>query len=79
MNGETRPSRLIRSIPRYIVRSVLTIGRALLVYSPGRTFFWIGSVPLACREAAALFEARSVSILEIAGTGSCVVLDRLSD
>jgi glycosyltransferase involved in cell wall biosynthesis len=45
VNGETRPSRLIRSIPRYLIRSLVSILRTLLVYSPGRTFMALGSVP----------------------------------
>lgn len=46
INGETRPSRLIRSVPRYIVRSAISILRSLLVYRPGMTFIILGSVPL---------------------------------
>jgi len=46
VNGETRPSRLVRSVPRYVMRSLLTIVRALLVYSPGRVFVALGAVPL---------------------------------
>ncbi len=46
VNGETRPSRLIRSIPRYITRSSLSILRSLLVYSPGRTFAALGALPV---------------------------------
>jgi glycosyltransferase involved in cell wall biosynthesis len=46
VNGETRPSRLIRSIPRYLIRSILSIVRALLVYSPGRIFVALGTIPL---------------------------------
>ena len=39
VNGGTRPSRLISSIPRYILRSVFTIGRIFAVYRPFRLFF----------------------------------------
>jgi glycosyltransferase involved in cell wall biosynthesis len=46
VNGETRPSRLIRSIPRYLTRSSLSIVRSLLVYSPGRTFAALGAIPV---------------------------------
>ncbi|MEF2074525.1 glycosyltransferase family 2 protein [Consotaella aegiceratis] len=45
VNGETRPSRLIRSIPRYIVRSSISILRSLFVYRPGQTFFNLGLPP----------------------------------
>lgn len=46
VNGETRPSRLVRSVGDYVRRSVLTIARAFFVYAPGRTFFLMG-LPLA--------------------------------
>lgn len=46
VNGETRPSRLVRSIPHYLVRSLVSILRTLLVYSPGRTFLTLGAVPV---------------------------------
>jgi glycosyltransferase involved in cell wall biosynthesis len=45
VNGETRPSRLIRSIPRYVWRSSQSILRTALTYAPGRFFFWM-SMPL---------------------------------
>ena len=45
VNGETRPSRLVRSIPRYVVRSSLSILRSLFVYRPGQTFFAVGLLP----------------------------------
>jgi len=37
-NNELRPSRLIRSIPRYIVRSVISIVRIFLIYRPYKAF-----------------------------------------
>lgn len=43
-NGETRPSRLVKSIPSYIRRSLLTILRVFVIYRPLALFFWIGSV-----------------------------------
>ncbi len=45
VNGETRPSRLIRSIPQYIWRSSRSILRTALVYAPGRFLFRL-SLPL---------------------------------
>jgi hypothetical protein len=45
VNGETRPSRLIRSIPQYIWRSSKSILRTALVYAPGRFLFRL-SLPL---------------------------------
>ena len=46
VNGETRPSKLVRSIGNYVRRSIGSILRAFFVYSPGRTFFYLG-LPLA--------------------------------
>jgi glycosyltransferase involved in cell wall biosynthesis len=46
VNGETRPSRLVRSIGDYVRRSIGTILRAFFVYAPGRFFFYAG-LPLA--------------------------------
>nr|WP_246206557.1 glycosyltransferase family 2 protein [Propylenella binzhouense] len=46
VNGETRPSRLVRSIPRYVLRSGISILRSLFVYRPGQTFFVLGLPPL---------------------------------
>ncbi|MGY6550679.1 MAG: glycosyltransferase family 2 protein [Erythrobacter sp.] len=45
VNGETRPSRLIRSIPQYIWRSSRSILRTALVYAPGKFLFRL-SLPL---------------------------------
>ncbi|MFP4500515.1 MAG: glycosyltransferase family 2 protein [Candidatus Hydrogenedentota bacterium] len=52
VNGETRPSRLISSIPTYIRRSVFTIVRIFMTYRPFRFFsllaacsFFVGLVP----------------------------------
>jgi glycosyltransferase involved in cell wall biosynthesis len=38
VNAPTRPSRLVRSTPHYLVQSVLTLARVLLVYRPFRAF-----------------------------------------
>lgn len=46
VNGETRPSRLVRSIRNYVQRSIGSILRTLFVYAPARTFFFLG-LPLA--------------------------------
>jgi glycosyltransferase involved in cell wall biosynthesis len=46
VNGETRPSRLVRSVPNYVRRSTGTIMRAFFTYAPGRTLFLMG-LPLA--------------------------------
>ena len=44
VNEELRPSRLFKSIPAYIKRSVFTMIRIFVVYQPFRFFFTIGSV-----------------------------------
>lgn len=43
-NGETRPSKLIKSIPRYIWRSVGVIVRIFMLYRPLRFFVGLGSM-----------------------------------
>lgn len=45
-NPDLRPSRLLRSIPSYIQRSMLTILRIFLVYKPLRFFLLAGTVPI---------------------------------
>jgi glycosyltransferase involved in cell wall biosynthesis len=42
VNPQTRPSRLMRSIPHYIRKSFVTIVRAYAMYQPLRVFSWIG-------------------------------------
>lgn len=42
-NAPLRESRLIRSIPAYIQRSLLTMLRIFVVYKPLRFFFWVGA------------------------------------
>jgi glycosyltransferase involved in cell wall biosynthesis len=44
VNRVTRPSRLIRSIPSYVARSLLTIFRIFVLYKPFRFFFFIGTL-----------------------------------
>lgn len=46
INGDLRPSRLVKSIPSYIQRSVLTILRIFMVYRPMRFFTILGGLPL---------------------------------
>lgn len=46
-NGDLRPSRLVKSIPSYVKRSLLTIVRVFVIYRPLALFFWIGSLFLA--------------------------------
>ncbi|MEI2578516.1 glycosyltransferase family 2 protein [Scytonema sp. PRP1] len=44
-NGYLRPSRLVKSIPSYVKRSLLTILRISMTYKPLRFFAVLGSVP----------------------------------
>lgn len=44
VNEDLRPSRLVKSIPSYIKRSVITIIRIFVIYRPFRFFFVIGGV-----------------------------------
>ena len=45
-NGYLRPSRLVKSIPSYIQRSILIIFRIFITYRPLRFFTILGGVPL---------------------------------
>lgn len=47
INPPTRPSRLMRTIPEYIFRSISTIVRVFVIYRPFRFFFISGSVFMA--------------------------------
>jgi len=42
-NPDTRPSRLVRSIPSYVLRSAMTIGRIFMTYRPFRFFAMPGT------------------------------------
>ena len=48
VNPATRPSRLVKSIPKYIWRSGQTIVRSFALYKPFRFFFGVGLVPFVC-------------------------------
>lgn len=43
VNGDLRPSRLVKSIPAYIKRSIVTIIRIFVIYRPFRFFGFIGA------------------------------------
>lgn len=47
VNPQTRPSRLISSIPAYIGRSASIILRSYITYKPLRTFFYLSITPAA--------------------------------
>ncbi|MDX2054528.1 MAG: glycosyltransferase family 2 protein [Polyangiaceae bacterium] len=42
VNGDLRPSRLVRSIPAYIRKSIVTVFRIIVVYRPFRFFAIVG-------------------------------------
>jgi hypothetical protein len=44
VNEDLRPSRLVKSIPSYVYRSVLTIFRIFVLYKPFRFFASVGTV-----------------------------------
>jgi glycosyltransferase involved in cell wall biosynthesis len=44
VNGPTRESRLVKSIPSYVRRSVLTMLRIFVTYQPARFFGWVAVV-----------------------------------
>ncbi|MDB9524501.1 glycosyltransferase family 2 protein [Oscillatoria sp. CS-180] len=44
-NGYLRPSRLVKSIPAYVQRSLFTIVRIFMTYRPLRFFLYAGTVP----------------------------------
>ena len=46
VNPVTRPSRLIRSTPAYVGRSILTILRIFVLYKPFRFFVFVGTMVL---------------------------------
>jgi glycosyltransferase involved in cell wall biosynthesis len=47
VNGDLRPSRLVRSIPNYIKRSMVTMFRIFIVYQPLKFFLTVSLFPLA--------------------------------
>ncbi len=44
VNPATRPSRLVRSIPSYVFKSVVSMGRIFVLYKPLRFFVLVGSL-----------------------------------
>lgn len=46
VNGDLRPSRLVKSIPSYIKRSIFTIVRIFVIYQPARFFGTIAALLL---------------------------------
>lgn len=66
VNGRTRPSRLIRSLPGYVLRSSFSIVRSLFVYRPGQTFFLLGLLPFTL---GALLSLRWLVLFYLEGPG----------
>ncbi len=46
VNRPTRPSRLVKSVPSYVGRSILTILRIFILYKPLRFFMFLGTLLL---------------------------------
>ena len=46
VNGDLRPSRLVKSLASYVRRNMLTILRFFVIYKPLRFFFYSAAVPL---------------------------------
>lgn len=66
-NPDLRPSRLVRSIPNYVRRSLVTIVRVVIIYKPLKMFFWSGAALLAIGMLAGL--RFLVAFLQGAGDG----------
>jgi len=45
VNEDLRPSKLVKSIRSYVQRSIGTILRIFMIYRPGLSFFFLGSIP----------------------------------
>lgn len=45
VNGDLRPSRLVKSVPSYVKRSILTMVRIFVVYKPLKFFLTMGTIP----------------------------------
>jgi glycosyltransferase involved in cell wall biosynthesis len=43
-NPDLRPSRLVKSVPDYVKRSLVTILRVFITYQPLTLFFWVGAI-----------------------------------
>jgi glycosyltransferase involved in cell wall biosynthesis len=43
-NPDLRPSRLVKSIPNYVKRSLLTILRVFVIYRPMALFIWLSAI-----------------------------------
>ncbi|MCZ6773489.1 MAG: glycosyltransferase family 2 protein [Proteobacteria bacterium] len=73
-NKDLRPSRLVRSIPRYLLRSVGTIARIFVIYRPLRLFFPIAGLIFLAGIALGVRYLYLISIGEGAGHVQSVIL-----
>ena len=69
VNKDIRPSRLVKSIPNYVKRSVLTMLRIFVVYRPFRFFMAIGGTVFA---AGVVLGLRFLALLLFSGGGGHV-------
>jgi glycosyltransferase involved in cell wall biosynthesis len=76
-NPDLRPSRLVRSVPGYVLRSAVTILRSFATYKPLRLFAGIGLLLLAAGGALGLRYLYYVQIGEGAGHVQSVILASL--
>ena len=76
-NPDLRPSRLIRSLPSYVLRSAVTILRSFATYKPLRFFASIGILLVGAGLALGLRYLYLVSVGEGAGHVQSVVLSAL--
>ena len=67
VNGDLRPSRLVRSIPNYIKRSMVTMFRIFIVYQPLKFFLTVSIFPLV---AGLVIGARFLYYALVTGNGS---------
>jgi glycosyltransferase involved in cell wall biosynthesis len=44
VNGKLRPSRLLKNVPQYVLKSIVTAGRIFITYRPLRFFSFLGGV-----------------------------------
>lgn len=73
-NADMRPSRLVRSVPRYLLRSIATIGRIFVIYRPLRLFFPIAGLLLFVSLVLGLRYLYFIAIGEGAGHVQSVIL-----
>jgi glycosyltransferase involved in cell wall biosynthesis len=58
-NDDLRPSRLVRSVPGYVARAMMSIARSYVVYRPLRFFGTLGGVLIAAGAVLALYQTQA--------------------